>query len=121
MGSMDFTSLNVWQEAKTLAVMIYRITDADPVSRDFSFRDQIRRSAISIASNIAEGNDRETDKEFVRFLYVAKGSSAELLAQIEIGKEIGYFKEGYEELKNSCRKINNMIGALIKKIKTRIV
>lgn len=121
MGSMDFASLNVWQEAKKLAVMIYSITDKDPISRDFSFRVQVRRSAISIASNIAEGNDRETDREFVRFLYIAKGSSAELLTQIEIGREIGYFKEDYEVIRSSCRKINKMIGALIKKIKTRIV
>lgn len=120
MSNTDFTSLRIWQEAKNLAVTIYKITEKDAISKDYSLRDQIRRSSISIASNIAEGNDRETDREFIRFLYIAKGSSAELMTQIEIGKEVGYFKEDYEDIKSSCRKINNMIGALIKTIKHRI-
>ena len=113
MGSMDFTSLKVWQEAKELAVMIYKITDKEPICRDYSFKDQIRRSAISIASNIAEGNDRETDKEFIRFIYISKGSLAELMTQIEIGREIGYFKYEYELLKSQCNKISNMLERLL--------
>jgi len=118
MGNMDFTSLNVWQEAKELAVMIYKITDKDPISKDFSFRDQIRRSAISIASNIAEGNDRESYKEFIRFLYIAKGSAAELLNQLIIGKEIGYFADDFDELSKRSKKISKMIGGLIRTVKT---
>ncbi|NLM43552.1 MAG: four helix bundle protein [Clostridiales bacterium] len=116
---MDFTSLKVWQEAKELAVMIYKITDKEPICRDYSFKDQIRRSAISIASNIAEGNDRETDKEFIRFLYISKGSLAELMTQIEIGREIGYFKDEYEILKSHCNKISNMLGAFIRTLKAQ--
>lgn len=114
---MDFTNLRVWQEARNLAVIIYKITEKDPISKDFSFRDQIRRSAISIASNIAEGNDRETYKEFIRFLYIAKGSTAELLNQLMIGKEIGYFSDDFDELNEQCMKISKMIGSLIKTIK----
>lgn len=114
---MDFTNLRVWQEAKNLAVLIYKITEKDPISKDFSFKDQIRRSATSIPSNIAEGNDRETYKEFIRFLYIAKGSTAELLNQVMIGKEIGYFSDDFDELNERCMKISKMIGSLIKTIK----
>lgn len=117
MGNMDFTNLRVWQEAKNLAVLIYKITEKDPISKDFSFKDQIRRSATSIPSNIAEGNDRETYKEFIRFLYIAKGSTAELLNQVMIGKEIGYFSDDFDELNERCMKISKMIGSLIKTIK----
>jgi len=116
---VDFSKLNVWNEAKALAVDIYKSTNKEPVLRDFSFRDQVRRAAVSVASNIAEGNDRETTREFIRFLYIAKGSLAELMTQIEIGKEIGYFNDDYEALKSSCIKIGNMLGAFIKTLKAQ--
>jgi four helix bundle protein len=77
-------------------------------------RDQIRRSAISIASNLAEGDERETDKESIRFFYIAKGSLAELRTQVQIAHEIGYFKrELYETLENECIELGRMIGRLI--------
>lgn len=62
----------VWQKAKDLAVMIYRVSEKDRLRRDFGLRDQIRRSAVSIVSNLAEGDERDTDKESVRFLYCYK-------------------------------------------------
>ena len=79
-----FEELKVWQKAKDLAVLIYKITSDGKLSKDFGLRDQIRRSAVSIASNIAEGDERETDKESVRFFYIAKGSLAELRTQLMI-------------------------------------
>ena len=77
-------------------------------------RDQIRRSAISIASNLAEGDERETDKESIRFFYIAKGSLAELRTQVQIAHEIGYLKrELYETVENECNELGKMIGRLI--------
>jgi four helix bundle protein len=77
-------------------------------------RDQIRKSAISIASNLAEGDERETDKESIRFFYIAKGSLAELRTQVQIAHEIGYLKrELYKILENECIELGRMIGRLI--------
>lgn len=80
----------------------------------------MRRAAVSIVSNIAEGNDRETDKEFIRYLYVAKGSCAELIAQLNIAYDIGYINEDIvKEIEERLIKISKMIGALIRRISSR--
>lgn len=85
------------------------------MSRDFGLRDQIRRSVISIASNLAEGDERETDKESIRFFYIAKGSLAELRTQIQIAYEIGYLeRDCYEIIETECVELGKMIGSLIK-------
>jgi four helix bundle protein len=83
----NYENLNVWQKAKDLAVYVYRITKAGDIARDFNLRDQMRRAAVSIASNIAEGDERSTDKDSIRFFYMAKGSSAELRTQSIIARE----------------------------------
>ena len=115
MGKKGFKDLVVWQQAKDLAVMIYRISDGGALGRDFALHDQMRRSAVSIASNVAEGDERETDRESVRFLYIAKGSLAELRTQIEVAYEIGYLeKQVYESIEERCLALGKMIGSLIK-------
>ena len=78
-----FRDLNVWQKSKGLAVTIYRITQEGEFSRDFGFRDQIRRAAVSVPSNIAEGDERGTNKDAIRFFYISKGSLAELQTQLD--------------------------------------
>ncbi|MGA2402126.1 MAG: four helix bundle protein [Syntrophobacteraceae bacterium] len=109
-----FQELKVWQGAKDLAVEIYRITQEDPFTRDFSLRDQIRRAAVSVPSNIAEGDERGTNKEAVRFLYIAKGSLAELRTQLQIAHEIGYLGvTALKSLDEKCRILGNMLGSLI--------
>ena len=75
MGKCGFKSLEVWQEAKDLAVYLYKLTQDGPIARDYSLRDQIRKAAVSIASNIAEGDERNTDKEAVRFSIFQKDHS----------------------------------------------
>lgn len=79
-----YRQLIVWQKAKAVAVATYRFTGRDELAKDFSLKDQMRRSAVSIPSNIAEGEERGTDKDTSRFLYIAKGSCAELITQLEI-------------------------------------
>jgi len=111
----NFQDLHVWKKAKDLAVSIYKLTDGELISRDFGFKDQIQRSAISIPSNIAEGDDLETDKQSIRHFYIAKGSAAELMTQIIIGQEIGYIEKSYaDEFTNECRLISVMLTKLIR-------
>jgi four helix bundle protein len=114
MGKKGFRDLIVWQRSKDLAVLIYQITSTGPISKDYSLRDQIRRTVISIASNIAEGDERGTDKESVRFFFIAKGSLAELRTQMEIGFDIGYLQEEeYLKIEKECEALAKMIGKLI--------
>lgn len=115
MGKKGFKDLIVWQKAKDLAILVYKASEDGALSRDYGLKDQIRRSAVSIASNIAEGDERDTDKESVRFFYIAKGSLAELRTQIQIAYEIGYLeKQIFESLENNCVELGKMIGGLIK-------
>jgi len=111
----NFMKLHVWQLAKELAVKIYKLTQEKEFSRDFGLKDQIQRSAVSISSNIAEGDELETDKQSVRHFYIAKASSAELLTQIIIGNEIGYIKKNEaDQLIDDCKVISVMLTKLIK-------
>ena len=110
-----FQNLLVWQKAKDLAVYIYQITSAGQFKRDFGLRDQVRRSAVSVPSNIAEGDERGTNKDSVRFLYMAKGSLAELITQITIAHEIGYIDQPlFAAIQDRCTEIARMLGSLIK-------
>jgi len=113
-----FEDLDVWKESTSLAIDIYRISKDRELNKDFDFRDQLRKSAVSIPSNIAEGKERETVTEFIRFLYIAKGSAGELRTQLHIAKEIGYLPEArFLELNQRVEKISGMIGNLIKALK----
>ena len=110
-----FKELKVWEISKDLAVEIYKIISEGLLQKDFGLREQMRRSAVSIPSNIAEGDERDTDKESVRFFYMAKGSLAELRTQIQIAYEIGYLnKEQFVRVENICINLGKMLGKLIK-------
>ncbi|ABV86722.1 four helix bundle protein [Shewanella pealeana] len=107
-----FQDLEVWKRASRLACEIYKELNT---CRDFGLKDQITRAAVSIASNIAEGEERESKAESARFLYFAKGSSGELATQIYIAIEIGVIEKqiGLKLIKEA-REISAMLGALIK-------
>ncbi|MDP2643882.1 MAG: four helix bundle protein [Desulfobacterales bacterium] len=112
---MSFKELSVWQQARDLSVEIYKVTHGNSFSRDFGLRDQMRRAAVSIASNIAEGDERGSNKDSVRFLYIAKGSLAELETQLDIANKIGYLDIALMEcLNEKCVMIGKMLGSLIK-------
>ena len=114
MGKGGFRELKVWQKGKDLAVYIYKITNEGGFAKDYGLRDQIRRAAVSIPSNIAEGDERETDREAVRYFYIAKGSSAEVLTQAIIAFEIGYIDEQtFKEIEERCIEISSMLSRLI--------
>jgi len=110
-----FKDLKIWQIAKDLSIKIYQLTSNTQFSRDYGLRDQIRRSAVSIASNIAEGDERGSNKEAVRFFFIAKGSLAEIRTQLQIALEIGYFDtETFNEFDSDYEKLGSMIGRIIK-------
>jgi four helix bundle protein len=110
-----FKELLVWQKARDLAVEIYKISQPGPFRSDFGLRDQLRRAAVSVPSNIAEGDERDTDKDAIRFLYMAKGSLAELRTQIEIARRIDYLSEEvFQGLEERAVIIGKMLGSLIK-------
>jgi four helix bundle protein len=109
-----FKELKVWQQAKDLAVYIYKMTEDGNFARDYGLKDQIRRAAISIPSNIAEGDELGTDKQAIRFFYTAKGSSAEVLTQAIIALEIGYIsEEEFSHVEKECQHISGMLMRLI--------
>jgi four helix bundle protein len=110
----NFQELKVWQRAKDLAVYIYKITGSGVFAKDYGLKDQIRRASVSIASNIAEGGELNTDKQSIQFFYIAKGSCAEVLTQIIIANEIQYIKNSeYDYVFNECQAISAMLTKLI--------
>lgn len=115
MSEYGFRNLIVWQKAKALATDLYRLTNNESIKRDFSLIDQMRRSAVSVPSNIAEGDERPSDKDSVRFFHIAKGSLAELATQLEIARDVGYFTAAQvEPLISQCAELGKMLGALIR-------
>ncbi|WP_322359451.1 four helix bundle protein [Pseudomonas sichuanensis] len=111
---MDFEKLMVWQRSKDLAVGMYQ---AFADCRDFAFKSQITRSAVSVPSNIAEGMERQSCREKVWFLNVAKASFAELRTQLIIAGEIGYVPaESANDWINETRELSRMLAGLINKI-----
>lgn len=107
-----FEDLDVWQNAVELSVKIY-LKFAD--CHDFSFRNQICRASISVPSNIAEGYERQYNKEFVQFLFIAKGSAGELRTQLYIARKLGLLSEpDYSFMIEDTRKISAQLHQLIK-------
>lgn len=112
-----FEDLEIWREARELCKVVYELTSSDPFSHDFKFRDQIRASSGSIMDNIAEGFDRGGNKEFIQFLSVSRGSSAEVRSQSYRAFDVKYItEEKLEELlkrtDNLSRKIHNLMQHL---------
>ena len=107
----SFEDLIVWKESMQLVLMIYKeMKDC----KDYGFKDQIQRAAVSIPSNIAEGFERNSDKEFVQFLYISRGSCAEIRTQIYLAISLKYLqKEKGTELLNKAINISKMIYKLI--------
>ncbi len=109
-----FEDLEVWRTAVELSVKIYNLTSKPPLDKDFGLRDQIRRSAVSIPSNIAEGDERNSNPDSVRCFKIAKGSLAEIRTQLKIAHEIGYLThEDFDFFNVEYRKLGHQLGRLI--------
>ena len=111
-GYQSFEDLLIWKEAMRFSVEIYQLFRE---IKDYGFKDQIQRASVSVPSNIAEGFERQTDKEFVQYLFIAKGSNGELRTQLYLAIELKYIerKAGIEMIEKA-RKISSMIQNLIK-------
>lgn len=116
----NFRKLKIWNCSVELATDIYAITTRFPKTELYGITSQIRRSVVSISSNIAEGAGRQSRKEFSQFLNIAKGSCYELETQLLISKNLQYVEEDdYLKLEEKLVKIEKMIYALIKKLNTQ--
>ena len=110
----NFQELKVWHKAKELAVFIYKITGQGELAKDYGLSDQIRRSAVSIPSNIAEGDELDTDRQSIKYFYIAKGSAAELLTQSIIAHETGHLADQhFGHIQKECLSISSMLMRLI--------
>ena len=118
MAYRSFEELDVWKRSCKLAVEVYlALKDC----KEFSLRDQMNRAVVSIPSNIAEGAERDTAKEFIRFLHIAKGSSAELRTQLYIAEKIGILdSKTTRPLIKETKEISSMLQGLIKTQKPKI-
>jgi four helix bundle protein len=108
-----FEDLIAWQKARQLTSEIYRITLHSEFARDFGLRDQIRRAAVSVMSNIAEGIERGSRGEFHQFLVVAKASCAEVRSQLYVAQDVGYInQETFDIVNSSTSELSRIIGGL---------
>lgn len=116
MGKFNaFEEIIAWQKAREFNKRIYEVTNKENFKRDFELVKQIRRASISVSSNISEGFERNSDKEFIYFLYVAKGSSAEIRSQLYLALDLNYIsKEEFEELFLNISDISKLLSGLIK-------
>ena len=114
----DYKDLKVWQESMNLVEEIYTLVRILPKEETYALSDQLRRAIVSVPSNIAEGQNRNTNKEFVQFLYIALGSISEVETQLLIGQRLKYFDNINNEL-SSITKIRKMLNALINSIKAK--
>jgi four helix bundle protein len=118
MAFQSFEDLEVWQRGCRLAVDVFK-TFAN--CRNFTMQDHVQRSALSIPSNVAEGYERNSDKEFVRFLNIAKGSGGELRTQLYISRKLEFLtKIDFNRLVNESKEISKMLHGLSKAVGKRI-
>ncbi|HEY4516978.1 MAG TPA: four helix bundle protein [Candidatus Paceibacterota bacterium] len=110
------TDLIVWQKAVQLSVEIYKLTDTFPPREMYGISNQMRRAAVSIPSNIAEGRNRGTRKDYAHFLHMSYGSAAELETQILISKQLGYTKDE-STVESLLREVSKMLHVMIEKLR----
>jgi four helix bundle protein len=114
-----FEDLEVWQLSMALCTEIYALTNTDLFAKDFGLKDQIRRSAISVPSNISEGFERDSKNQFLYFLAISKGSCGELRTQLTIAYNLNYLpEEKYLQMKDKCIETSKQLSGFIKYLKS---
>ncbi len=114
----SFEDLIVWQMAIALVKQIYLVKSAGALKTDFGLKDQIRRASVSIPTNVAEGFERASRKEYLQFLNIAKGSAGEVRSLLRVAFEIGYLrKTSYDELSNSVARLSAYLFNQMKAIR----
>src|ERR1044071_10150716 len=118
MAFQSFEDLEVWQRGCRLAVDVFK---AFATCRNFTMLDQVQRSALSVPSNVAEGYERNSDKEFIRFLNIAKGSAGELRTQVYISRKLEFVtKANFNRLVAESKEISKMLHGLSKAVGKRL-
>ena len=113
-----FEELEIWKDAVKIGVQIYKLTEEGKLKNDFSTKDQLRRAAISISNNIAEGFEYNNNRSFLKFLLYPKGSAGELRSQLYVLKEAGIIdKDKFESLRNDLLKLSKSIEGFRKYLK----
>ena len=119
MNRYSYKNLNVYQDAKAFVVAVYKLLDSFPDSEKFALCNQIRRAAISVTSNIAEGVSRTSNKEKIHFLEIAYASMMEVDSQLDVSIELGYITiEQYELINKQINNIGRQLSVLRNKYKT---
>ena len=114
-----FENIDAWKKARELTKLIYQITATGEFARDFGLRDQIRRATVSVLSNIAEGFERDGDKEFLQFLSLAKGSCGEVRAQLYVALDQVYLNDTqFQKLIEKAMEVSRLIAGLMKYLST---
>ena len=112
-GMQDYRKLKAWQAARTLVTGVYRVTAGFPGTERFGLSQQMRRSAVSISSNIAEGCGRGSQRELLRFLQIASGSAHELESQLQIAVDLGFCSEiSASQVPGQIRQVKSMLAGL---------
>lgn len=116
MGKVNkFEDFKVWQKANELAVDIYKLTSNDKLKHDYGLKDQIQRAAVSISNNIAEGFEYDNNKDFIKFLRYAKGSTGEVRSMLNFLMEIDYVSESdYKRISDSLIQLSKQLNSFVK-------
>lgn len=110
----SFEEIDAWKMGRELTRRVYQVTTIGRLARDFALRDQMRRAAISVMSNIAEGFERSGKAEFVQFLAIAKGSAGEIRSHLFVAHDLGYVSDGVaEELMELAARVGRTTSGLI--------
>ncbi|NJO98501.1 MAG: four helix bundle protein [Pleurocapsa sp. CRU_1_2] len=113
----SFEDLRVWQKGIELVKQVYIITNEGKLSKDFGLKDQLRRASVSIPTNVAEGFERRSRKEYVNFLNIAKGSAGELRSLLRVALEVDYIEQStYSQLNNQAMELSRMLFNQIQSI-----
>ena len=115
----SFEEIEAWKKARILTREVYSITNTREFARDFGLKDQIRRAAVSVPSNISEGFDRDSKNQFVYFLVIAKGSCGELRTQLKIARILNYLnEEKYITINDKCISVSKQLAGFITYLKS---
>lgn len=119
MGRIDrFEELEVWKVSMALCSEIYKLTNSEFFSKDFGLKDQIRRSAVSVPSNISEGYERDSKRQILYFLVIAKGSCGELRTQLMIARNLNYLDEDeFMKINEQCLSTSKQLAGFISYLK----
>jgi four helix bundle protein len=112
----DFRSLKVWEKAHELVLEVYRESARFPKEELFGLRAQLRRAALSIPTNIAEGSGRGTDRDFARFVQIAMGSACEAEYLLLLSRDLAYLGETYLQLEDGVQEVKRMLAGLLRRL-----